>query len=69
MYVESDMSRWFSDPLKDLLSKILVPDPSARIGLYNVISALTLSIPLFNHNESIGNGSRLHSILGILEMI
>ena len=34
-------SRWFSDSLKDLLSKILVPDPSARIGLYNVIDSLT----------------------------
>lgn len=47
MYVESDVNRWFSDSLKDLLSKILVPDPSARIGLYNVTFELTLSIPHF----------------------
>ena len=41
------LSSWFSENLKDLLSKILVPEPTARLSLDEVGFFISLSINSF----------------------
>lgn len=56
-------SSWFSDQLKDLLSKILVPDPLARVSLFDVISADFCNSKITQHPWYLGDDLRSEAII------
>lgn len=54
---------WFSDQLKDLLSKILVPDPLARLSLFDVIIDDFCHVKITQHPWYLGDDLRSEAIL------